>query len=480
MNPNSYLPDEFLQKMASIMPAHLSMEDFISSCQKPLRKSIRVNTLKISVKDFLSRVQEKSWQLTPVPWCHEGFWIQRPENEEAAIPLGNTAEHLAGLFYIQEASSMMPPFAMLNDGMLEGERFLDVASAPGSKTTQMAAYTQGKGLIIANEFSSSRIKGLYSNILRCGIRNVALTHFDGCVFGPYLPETFDSILLDAPCSGEGTIRKDEDALKNWNQESILAIADVQKNLIRNAFHALKPGGLLVYSTCTLSHEENQDICEYLLHEFPESVSFEPLTTLFPGAEECTTKEGFLHIWPQVYDSEGFFVARIRKTEPVPLPESPTRKLGKLPFDFATKKQVSEFAQYLKQHYQLTLPIQMSLMIRGKEYWIVPNEIIPLFGRIKFDRIGLKVAEKFTKGFRMSHEFAMTFGTDCTQNIYNLSTEEFKVVYQGKDVPLQSTTQKQGEVILMYDNHPVGIGKWQKSRIKNNLPRELVRDQRLIT
>lgn len=150
-------------------------DDFLAACQRPLRRSIRVNTLKISVADFLQLTAPYGWTLTPIPWCEEGFWIER-DNEDA-LPLGSTAEHLSGLFYIQEASSMLPVAALFADGNAP-QRVMDVAAAPGSKTTQIAARMNNEGAILANEFSASRVKVLHANISRCGISNVALTHFD--------------------------------------------------------------------------------------------------------------------------------------------------------------------------------------------------------------------------------------------------------------------------------------------------------------
>ncbi|RCJ85573.1 16S rRNA (cytosine(1407)-C(5))-methyltransferase RsmF, partial [Klebsiella pneumoniae] len=314
-----YFPEAFLAQMRAAMPAHLSFDDFIAACQRPLRRSIRVNTLKISVDDFLSLVAPYGWQLAPVPWCAEGFWIEREDDD--ALPLGSTAEHLSGLFYIQEASSMLPVAALFADNR-QPERVMDVAAAPGSKTTQIAARMGNAGGILANEFSASRVKVLHANISHCGISNVALTHFDGRVFGAALPETFDAILLDAPCSGEGVVRKDADALKNWSPESNLDIAATQRELIDSAFHALRPGGTLVYSTCTLNREENQSVIEWLLSRYPQAVEILPLGELFPGAADALTAEGFLHVFPQIYDCEGFFVARLRKTaaiDPLPAP-----------------------------------------------------------------------------------------------------------------------------------------------------------------
>ena len=289
-------------QMREALPSHLSLDDFIAACQRPLRRSIRVNTLKISVADFLALVSPYHWQLTPVPWCEEGFWIER--EDEASLPLGSTAEHLSGLFYIQEASSMLPVAALFADGNAP-ERVMDVAAAPGSKTTQIAARMANRGAILANEFSASRVKVLHANISRCGIQNVALTHFDGRVFGAALPEAFDAILLDAPCSGEGVVRKDPDALKNWSVESNLDIASTQRELIDSAFHALRPGGTLVYSTCTLNRDENEEVCLWLKAQYPDAVEFLPLNDLFASAEDAITPEGFLHVFPQIYDCEGF-------------------------------------------------------------------------------------------------------------------------------------------------------------------------------
>lgn len=327
MHHNVYLPEEFLSEIESILPQGLNMDDFVAACQRPLRKSIRVNTLKITVEEFLERAKSKGWQLEAVPWCEEGFWIEADESE---VPLGNTSEHMSGLFYIQEASSMMPISALFKQSE-EFQSVLDMAAAPGSKTTQIAACMENNGVLVANEFSASRVKVLHANIERCGVRNAALSNFDGRVFGGWLPEQFDAVLIDAPCSGEGTVRKDADAMKNWTKESVISISDTQKDLIESAFHALKPGGVMVYSTCTLSIEENQQVCHHLKEVFDEKVSFESLNDLFPDADKALTEEGFLHIFPQVYDCEGFFVARIRKLGSVEAPKV-KKRLGKFPFE----------------------------------------------------------------------------------------------------------------------------------------------------
>ncbi len=475
MHPNIKLPQAFLQQIESIMPKHLDMEAFVSACKRPLRRSIRVNTLKISVADFLIRTREKGWKLTPVPWCDTGFWIERDSQE--TTPLGNTAEHMAGLFYIQEASSMMPVSALLMAQEDKLNTVLDVAAAPGSKTTQIAAAMHNNGALVANEYSASRIKGLYSNIQRCGVRNVALTNFDGRVFGGWLPEQFDAILLDAPCSGEGTIRKDPDAMNNWSRESVLDIAETQKDLLESAFHALKPGGVLVYSTCTLNLEENQQVCHHLKKQFGDKVTFEPLNQLFPGADKAITEEGFLHIYPQIFDSEGFFVARLRKHSSATPPQV-KKRLGKFPFEKASRKYCDNVTKALQNSLGLTLPDSGRLWLRDNEVWLFPAALEPMIGQIRFDRMGIKLAEAHKKGYRWQHEAVMSLATGNETACIELSMEQAREWFMGRDIRPDSLSGK-GEVIVKLNKDVIGIGKWVGNRIKNGLPRELVRDGNLF-
>lgn len=459
--------------MREALPSHLSLDDFIAACQRPLRRSIRVNTLKISVEDFLALVSPYRWQLTPVPWCAEGFWIER--DDEDAVPLGSTAEHLSGLFYIQEASSMLPVAALFAEGN-SPDRVMDVAAAPGSKTTQIAARMGNRGAILANEFSASRVKVLHANISRCGIHNVALTHFDGRVFGAALPEAFDAILLDAPCSGEGVVRKDPDALKNWSVESNLEIAATQRELIESAFHALRPGGTLVYSTCTLNRDENEDVCLWLKAQYPDAVEFLPLDDLFASAQEAVTPEGFLHVFPQIYDCEGFFVARLRKTQAVvPLP-APKFKVGNFPFAPLKGRDAAQLVAAAEK-IGLVWDESLHLWMRDKEVWLFPAEIEPLIGKVRFSRIGIRLAEVHNKGYRWQHEAVIALAG--RENTFALTHQEAEEWYRGRDVYPDSTPSGD-EVIVTYQGYPLGLAKKVGSRLKNSYPRELVRDGRLFT
>lgn len=450
------------------------MDDFVAACQRPLRKSIRVNTLKISVDSFVQRAQEKGWSLQPIPWCNNGFWI---EADESIVPLGNTAEHMAGLFYIQEASSMMPVSALFAGAQDEFNAVLDMAAAPGSKTTQLAALMDNQGVLVANEFSASRVKVLHANIERCGVRNAALSNFDGRVFGGWLPEQFDAVLIDAPCSGEGTIRKDAEAMKNWSKDSVLSIAETQKDLIESAFQALKTGGVLVYSTCTLSTEENQQVCWHLKNTFGDAVQFERLDNLFSDAHKAITSEGFLHIFPQVYDCEGFFVARIRKLAAVDTP-AVKKRLGKFPFEKASHKLQSDINQQLQAALGISLPPHSSVWLRDNDVWLFPHALEPMLGELRFSRMGIKIAEAHKKGYRWQHQVATTLATGLETQTVELTTNEAREWYMGRDVRPDTQSGK-GEVLVRYGNDVIGLGKWVGNRIKNGLPRELVRDKNLF-
>jgi 16S rRNA (cytosine1407-C5)-methyltransferase len=465
------LPGEFLASMQAILPAHLTMEAFIAACQRPLRTSLRVNTLKISVSEFVQLAERYAWQLHPIPWCAEGFWLERSELDETR--LGNAFAHLAGLFYIQEASSMLPVTALFADGN-HPATVLDVAAAPGSKTTQIAAQLGKQGIVVANEYSASRIKVLHANLNRCGVVNSALTHFDGRVFGSALPESFDAVLLDAPCSGEGVVRKDPAAMENWSQESIVTIAATQRELINSAFHALKPGGILIYSTCTLNTKENQQVCQWLLDEYPGQVEVVSLCDLFTGADQALTEQGYLHVFPNIYDTEGFFVARLRKTGTVARLPAANYKLGKFPFVRLQGKACQEITQLAHSVGIIWSEALFTLWQRDQELWLFPATVIPYLDKVRFSRIGVKLAERFAKGVRWQHEAVTAFGDPDSANNLELNDEQAQCWFRGTDF-YPDQPPEFSECLLSWQHQPLGLAKRINSRIKNSLPREWVRD-----
>lgn len=459
--------------MRASLSDEADLQRFLAISQQPLRKSVRVNTLKISVADFLARTAQYGWRLTPVPWCAEGFWIER---DDESLPLGSVAEHLSGLFYIQEASSMLPVTALFAAAP-DAQQVMDMAAAPGSKTTQLAALMHNRGAILANEYSASRVKVLHANISRCGVSNVALTHFDGRVFGAALPEQFDAILLDAPCSGEGVVRKDADALRNWTLASTEAIAATQRDLIDSAFHALRPGGVLIYSTCTLNTIENQQVIAWLLARYPDAIEILSLQDLFAGAEAALTPEGYLHVFPHRFDSEGFFVARLRKTASVPPLPAPGYKLGKLPFAPASRKFSADVMQAAAK-VGLQWDESLTLWQRDKELWLFPASAEQWLNKVRFSRIGLKLAETFPKGYRWQHEAVMALARPDASLAFALNEAEAESWYRGQDIHPE-TLPDRDEVIVTWQQQPLGLAKKVGNRIKNSYPRELVRDGRLF-
>ena len=245
-----------------------------ASSAKPLRKSIRVNTLKCTVEEVKAWAKGKNWTLEPVPWCSEGFYIDRVDREEA---LGKDLLHLFGCFYMQEAASMLP-VALLDPK--PGEVILDMSAAPGSKTTQIAAKMGspspfgggdrgggGKGVLIANDVQEKRIWSLITNLQRSGVMNEVVTRKVGQWFAGNMTERFDRVLCDAPCTAQGTVRKDTDSLDYCSMDNIGKMAKLQRELLESAVHACKVGGRIVYSTCTLTPEENEEVVLSILNKF---------------------------------------------------------------------------------------------------------------------------------------------------------------------------------------------------------------------
>jgi NOL1/NOP2/sun family putative RNA methylase len=303
-------PDRFLERYGQIIPDFGLFLDFLT---RPLRTCVRLNTLKDEPDRILSRLADL--EMERLPWYDLGWQLTRQQS------LGNRIEHFLGLFYVQEAASMLPPLVL---DPQPGERILDVAAAPGSKTTQIAQMMRNTGLIVANDSNKRRIRGLTGNLDRTGALNAVVTCQPGRVFGKFLPDHFDRVLLDAPCSAEGTIRKSYAALEVWSESSVQRLSRIQIGLLISAFRALKPGGTMVYSTCTFAPEENEGALSYFFTRTPDATS-EPIA--LPGlitraALESWQGERFhpqvhnaVRIAPQDNDTEGFFLCRVRKRAP---------------------------------------------------------------------------------------------------------------------------------------------------------------------
>ena len=286
------------------------IDKFLEYSQKFLRRSIRVNTLKISVPELKKRL--KDWNLKQIPWCKEGFWIEHKKKERRDI--GNLLEHTLGYFYVQESASMIPPL-VLNPKI--NSLVLDACACPGSKTTQLASIMKNTGLIIANDNDYGRLNALKVNLQKTGVLNTVVVLGKAEKINNI---NFDYILLDAPCSGTGVIRKSPKTTQTWNPNTIKKIAGIQKYMIMNLFEKLNKNGTMVYSTCSLEPDEDEAVIDFLLNRFNNAkleeikldIKRTPAVLEFEGKKFNKDIQKCLRIFPQDNDTEGFFIAKIKK------------------------------------------------------------------------------------------------------------------------------------------------------------------------
>jgi len=281
-------------------------DEFFEFLTKPLRISVRVNTLKSDVDYVVSRLGDLI--CGSVPWCEEGLFINT--DEFSRIP-----EHQLGIIFSQEAASMIPVTLM---ELFPGQIVLDIAAAPGAKTTQIAQYLENEGCIVANDVKRYRLNILISNIQRCGVLIAKVTEKDGRFFGRF-ENKFDSVLVDVPCSNVGMIRRNYKYAKFWNPKMVYSLSNLQKSLLMAAYKAVKPGGVIVYSTCTLDPRENEGVVDYLIRNTDVEIERIKLPIKrrksilkFDDWEYSEEVRGCLRIHPQDNDTEAFFVAKLRK------------------------------------------------------------------------------------------------------------------------------------------------------------------------
>jgi len=316
MTKRNYEPKPlFLERMKSLLGK--DFQNYLDMLKKEPPRSFRCNTLKISVENLKKRLEEKGWKIKQPFKAFSEVMILASELQPGE--LGRALEHLLGYYYIQEIASMLPVLTLLPE---EDERVLDLCASPGSKTTQIAARMNNKGLLIANEVKFGRIKILSANTERCGVANSVITKRDGIALCKRFKEEnflFDKILLDAPCSGEGTFRSAPKGLEMWNIKTIENLSKLQKALVASAIEILKPGGELVYSTCTHAPEENEEVIDFALKSF--DVQIEKINLPIECREGITEWNGKSYspdvkkscrIYPQDNDTEGFFIAKLKK------------------------------------------------------------------------------------------------------------------------------------------------------------------------
>ncbi|MBS3074338.1 RsmB/NOP family class I SAM-dependent RNA methyltransferase [Candidatus Pacearchaeota archaeon] len=312
------LKEKFVERIKNLLNGNDDYSKFLESIYCNPLNYIRCNTLKISPDELLSKLIARGWKVSQL---YKDFKeIMLIESILAPGELGRSREHLLGYYYVQEISSMMPLLALQP---CENNAFLDLCAAPGSKTTQAAAMMNNKGLIIANDSSPGRTRILAANCERAGVSNTIISCEEGSLFCKKLLEKsnlrFDKILLDSPCSGEGTLRSSPRAAIDWSMKLIESLSRKQKKLIESAFSILKIGGEMIYSTCTHSPEENEEVIDYLLNKYDADI----ITINLPikvrkGITNWNNKtydkrlSMACRIYPQDNDTEGFFLCKIKK------------------------------------------------------------------------------------------------------------------------------------------------------------------------
>jgi len=289
----------------------LELDLLFEAYERPLPEGFRVNTLKAEEDYVLERLEAKGFNVKTVPWARHGYIVEEGE-------LGGTLEHMLGLVYMQGPVSMAPVEVL---DPRPGDLVLDLCAAPGSKSTQIAQLLDGKGVLVANDVSFERVKALSSNLQRFGVFNVVLTLMDGRRFPRFARRFFDKVLVDAPCSSLGVISKDWGVARNWRYGAVERLARLQLQLLLAGFDVLKPGGVLVYATCTLTVEENEMVLDrFLKLRDKASVQEFNLKGLNgrPGLLEwegmCLNPElgKTMRIMPYDNWAEGFYIARIVK------------------------------------------------------------------------------------------------------------------------------------------------------------------------
>ena len=311
------LPALFLERLRKIIPTQ-KWDEVANTFTEPKPATFRINTLKVGARHALplrEELEHRGFRLEKVPWYPDAFILRSGRLRD----LQETDTYQKGEIYVQSLSSMLPPLVL---NPQPGERILDLTAAPGSKTTQMACLMKGEGGILANDNNQIRFFKLKANLDLQGARNVKLSMKPGELFGRDLPESFDRVLLDAPCSAEGRFLVSEPAsYKYWKSAKIKEMARKQKNLILSAFRALKPGGTLVYSTCTFAPEENEEVLDWFFQKVEKAARIEDISLPVPnrmtGLQKWEGKSfpqglrGTLRLIPTPL-MEGFYIAKIRK------------------------------------------------------------------------------------------------------------------------------------------------------------------------
>jgi len=428
------LPQAFLERMQSQLGEEF--EKYLTSLERPRAVALRYNPLK-------GEVPSLPFVMENVLWEPMGYYYD-PQYRPGLHPY-----HDAGVYYLQEASAMSA-VALLDPQ--PGERICDLCAAPGGKSTQIAGRMMGKGFLLCNEIEGKRARILSRNVERMGICHALVTNEKPQRLAQLLPGFFDKILIDAPCSGEGMFRKEEAAVTGWSMEYVEVCAQRQAQILDSGAELVRPGGRLVYSTCTFSPEENEQTIEAFLQRHPE---FEPEAVNAPWFTEVGV--GQFRLWPHKLLGEGHFAAVLRK-KGNSQPEGTYIGGEKLP------KLWQEFAKSLG----ITLP-QGKVITFGQSLYWVPDAMPDLKG-LRVERPGLELGIEKKGRFEPAHALALWL-TTC-KTVENLASDgqQIQQYLHGDVIP----SGKQGWCLVQVDGYSIGWGKGDGNVLKNHYPKGLRR------
>ncbi len=427
------LPKEFLQRMAHQLGEEYPA--FLQALERPRAVALRFHPEK--QPEGLPFVRES------VPWEPSGFYY-----DPAARP-GLHPWHEAGVYYLQEASAMAPAALLAPQ---PGERVLDLCAAPGGKSTQIAGYLRGEGFLLSNEYSPKRAKILSRNIERMGIANALVTNETAERLAARFPGWFDRVLIDAPCSGEGMFRKEEAAVTDWSLDTVAMCAQRQAEILRHGAAMVRPGGRLVYSTCTFAPEENEQVIAAFLQENPD---FFPEIVPAPWFQKG--ENGTFRLLPHKLKGEGHFAAVLRRS-------GDTREAAPVQTGIPLPKCWREFAHELG----IRLPEGYALQFGQSLYWASPET--PDLRGLRVLRPGLELGTLKKDRLEPAHALALWL-QDAKKTVrLPLAGKELAAYLHGDVIPCES----KGWCLVMADRFPIGWGKGDGNCLKNHYPKGLRR------
>lgn len=456
------LPIEFENKMKAFLGNE--WDDFLYSYDNNRFQALRFNTLKVQSPEERMRILKVLGISSDkrVSWANEAYYF-----DENVRP-GKHPYHEMGLYYIQEPSAMSAAALLAPK---PGMRVLDLCAAPGGKSTQLATYLGDSGLLVSNEINTQRSRILSQNIERMGIKNAIVTNEDSFVLASHFPGFFNAIQVDAPCSGEGMFRKLPEAIEQWSMENVAICAARQKEILDNAAVMLKPGGTIVYSTCTFSKEENEDVIEYFLEKHSDF-----------------TLEEMERFWPHKVDGEGHFVAKLVRRGSVDTGFKSDRQTKKIKNNKNRKNETKpaltkENMKLLSEFLDETISDDMAALIKnsrlvmfGEQLYRLPDMEVDIKG-LKVQRAGLHIGEFKKQRFEPSHSLALALKLSEAKNIVKLTCDNPQTIgfFNGQSVMLsdeQAAECKKGWALVCVDGYPAGWGKVNGTQVKNHYPKGL--------